>query len=135
MKRPPLDVKARHLAKVVESSDDAIVSKTLDGTITSWNRAAEEMFGYSAEEAVGRSIRMIVPADRQGEEDTVLARRDDPPAQGWHAHLEAAGAEVETISAPLLALKHIEKVRPQVLVVDIGMPKIGSTCAARRAGR
>jgi PAS domain S-box-containing protein len=71
---PSLDVKARHLAKVVESSDDAIVSKQLDGTITSWNRAAERMFGYAAEEAVGKSIRMIIPADRQSEEDTVLAR-------------------------------------------------------------
>jgi PAS domain S-box-containing protein len=72
----PLDdyLTARHLAKVVESSDDAIVSKDLNGTIRTWNRAAERMFGYSAEEAVGRSIRMIIPADRQGEEDVVLAR-------------------------------------------------------------
>ena len=65
-------VSARHLARVVESSDDAIVSKDLNGIITSWNRAAERMFGYSAEEAVGQSIRMIVPADRQSEEDMVL---------------------------------------------------------------
>jgi PAS domain S-box-containing protein len=74
MSQLPSDVKARHLAKVVESSDDAIVSKELDGTITSWNRAAERMFGYTAGEAVGQSIRMIIPADRQSEEDTVLAR-------------------------------------------------------------
>src|SRR3954468_19206005 len=67
------DLANRHLAKVVESSDDAIVSKDLDGTIRSWNRAAERMFGYTAEEAIGRSIRMIIPADRQSEEDTVLA--------------------------------------------------------------
>ena len=71
--RSSADWLARHLAKVVESSDDAIVSKNLDGTIVSWNRAAERMFGYSAEEAVGRSIRMIIPADRQAEEDAVLA--------------------------------------------------------------
>ena len=66
------DLAHRHLAKVVESSDDAIVSKDLSSVIVSWNRAAERMFGYAAEEAIGRSIRMIIPADRQGEEDAVL---------------------------------------------------------------
>src|SRR5688572_12435532 len=68
------DVALRHLARVVESSDDAIISKDLNGTITSWNRSAERMFGYTAAEALGQSIRMIIPADRQSEEDMVLAR-------------------------------------------------------------
>jgi PAS domain S-box-containing protein len=68
------DVALRHLARVVESSDDAIVSKDLDGTIMSWNRAAERMFGYAASEAIGQPIRMIIPADRQAEEDMVLSR-------------------------------------------------------------
>jgi PAS domain S-box-containing protein len=70
--RVDADLTARRLAAVVESSDDAIVTKNLNGVITSWNQAAERMFGYTAEEAIGRSIRMIIPADRQAEEDHVL---------------------------------------------------------------
>jgi PAS domain S-box-containing protein len=66
-------VTIRHLARVVESSDDAIISKDLNGIITSWNRAAERMFGHTAAEAIGQSIRIIIPPDRQAEEDTVLS--------------------------------------------------------------
>jgi PAS domain S-box-containing protein len=62
------------LAAIVRSSEEAIVGKDLDGIITAWNPAAERLFGFTAQEAVGRSIRMIVPADRQGEEDDVLSR-------------------------------------------------------------
>ena len=68
------ELTARHLAKVVESSDDAIVSKDLNSIIISWNPAAERMFGYSEAEAVGKSIRMIIPDELQGEEDIVLAK-------------------------------------------------------------
>ena len=67
-------IQALRLAAIVESSDDAIVSKDVDGIITSWNGAAERMFGWSAAEAVGRSIRLIIPEDRQSEEDMVLSR-------------------------------------------------------------
>ena len=62
------------LAAIVSSSDDAIVSKDLTGTILSWNLAAERIFGYSAAEAVGRHITMIIPPDRLHEEDEVLRR-------------------------------------------------------------
>jgi PAS domain S-box-containing protein len=62
------------LAAVVDSSDDAIVTKTLDGVITSWNRGAERIFGYTASEAVGCQIFLIIPDDRRAEEEDVLAR-------------------------------------------------------------
>jgi PAS domain S-box-containing protein len=62
------------LAAIVESSDDAIVAKTLEGVITAWNRGAEEIFGYTAAEAVGQHITLIIPPERRSEEDEVLAR-------------------------------------------------------------
>ena len=65
---------AAYLAAIVASSDDVIVSKTLDGIITSWNPAAERILGYTAAEAVGKHIRIIIPPDRWAEEDDVLAR-------------------------------------------------------------
>jgi PAS domain S-box-containing protein len=69
----PPDV-AAHLAAIVASSDDVIVSKTLEGTITSWNPAAERILGYTAAEAVGKNIKLIIPPERWAEEEDVLAR-------------------------------------------------------------
>jgi PAS domain S-box-containing protein len=62
------------LAAIVESSEDAIISKTLDGVITSWNRGAEQLFGYSSQEAVGQHISLIIPVNRLDEEITILER-------------------------------------------------------------
>src|SRR5919112_71956 len=62
------------LAAIVESSDDAIVSKTLEGIITSWNHGAERIFGYTAAEVIGKPITIIIPPDRLNEEPRILAR-------------------------------------------------------------
>jgi two-component system, chemotaxis family, CheB/CheR fusion protein len=68
------DLATQRLAAIVESSDDAIVSKDLNGIITSWNAGAQRLFGYSAEEVVGKSVTILIPADRFDEEPGILER-------------------------------------------------------------
>jgi PAS domain S-box-containing protein len=65
---------ARLLASIIESSDDAIISKSLDGRIQSWNAAAERLFGHTAEQAVGQHISLVIPPDRLAEEDHIIAK-------------------------------------------------------------
>ena len=60
------------LAAIVENSDDAILSKTLDGIIMSWNAGAEKLFGFTADEAIGRPITIIIPEDRLHEEESII---------------------------------------------------------------
>ncbi len=72
-RRPPPPAE-RLLAGIVDSSDDAIVSKDLDSIVTSWNKGAERIFGYTAEEMVGQSIINLFPKDRQSEESEIIAR-------------------------------------------------------------
>jgi PAS domain S-box-containing protein len=65
---------ALHLASIVESAQDAIYSKKLDGTIMAWNAGAERLFGYSSSEALGRGIRMLVPRDSQDDERMIMEK-------------------------------------------------------------
>jgi PAS domain S-box-containing protein len=69
-----LERDALRLAAIVEYSDDAIASKTLEGIVQTWNRAAERLFGYTADEIIGKSITLIIPPERLAEEDLVLSR-------------------------------------------------------------
>lgn len=68
------DIDAARFAAIIASSSDAIISKSLDGIVESWNPAAEKLFGWSADEMVGQSIRRIIPDDKSEEEDRILAR-------------------------------------------------------------
>ena len=68
------DERSHWLGSIVESSDDAIVSKDLNGIIASWNKGAERVFGYPAEEVIGRPITIVIPEDRQDEETEILRR-------------------------------------------------------------
>jgi PAS domain S-box-containing protein len=62
------------LSSIVESSEDAIASKDLNGTIATWNRGAERLFGYSADEIIGKPITILIPPERQDEEPLILER-------------------------------------------------------------
>src|SRR5665647_74146 len=71
------DIGAHLITAIAEYSDDAIIGRTLEGIITSWNPAAERMFGYSCEEIVGKSIDRLIPEDRLDEIKAILARNRD----------------------------------------------------------
>src|SRR5262249_13602358 len=71
--RNQADLVSRRLAAIVDNSDDAIIGKDLNSIITSWNQGAQKIFGYSAEEMIGTSVKRLIPADRQQEEDEILA--------------------------------------------------------------
>src|SRR5262249_47195270 len=72
--RKSAELAAEHLAAVVESSADAIISKDLNGVITSWNRGAQRLFGYTAQDVIGQPITMLFPPDRLDEEAEIIGR-------------------------------------------------------------
>jgi PAS domain S-box-containing protein len=72
--RKEIELAAQKLAAIVESSDDAILSKDVNGIITSWNRGAEQLYGYAGHEALGKPVTILIPEDRQDEEPEILAR-------------------------------------------------------------
>src|SRR5689334_17230798 len=62
------------LSAIIESADDAVISKTLDGIITSWNHGAQRIFGYTADEVIGKPVTILIPAGHEDEEPAILAR-------------------------------------------------------------
>ena len=99
--------RADYLAAIVQSTEDAIIGKTLDGIVTSWNKAAEELLGFSAEEMVGHPIATILPRDRRREEDAITeeVRRGDSLTHYETLRLKKDGSEIAislTVS-PILA--------------------------------
>ncbi|RZL35170.1 MAG: PAS domain S-box protein, partial [Rubrivivax sp.] len=99
------EAEVRRLAAVVESSADAIVVKSLDGVITNWNAAAERMFGYTAQEAVGQPVQMLIPAEREAEELRILANigqgQQVPPFRTVRIAKDGRRVEISAQVSPL----------------------------------
>ena len=100
---------ANRLAAIVESSEDAIVSKTLDGIIRSWNRGAQRLYNYTADEAIGQSIAIIVPPDRLDEESAILERLKQgervEPFETIRRRKDGTGLNISLTVSPLRDLR------------------------------
>jgi len=94
------------LASIVESSEDAIISKTLEGIITSWNTGAEKLFGYTATEAVGQHISIVIPSDRLVEENSIIVQlregRNVEHFETFRRHKDGHEIEVSLTVSPIL---------------------------------
>ncbi|HEY4348746.1 MAG TPA: PAS domain S-box protein [Gaiellaceae bacterium] len=115
-----------YLAAVVETSSDAIVSKGLDGTITSWNTSAERMFGFRADEIVGRNVRLLIPTELLAEEDEILSRLR---AGGYIEHYETTRLRKD--GQRLSVSLSISPIKNQAGEI-IGAAKIARDITARR---
>ena len=91
------DLAAHHYQAIIESSEDAILSKDLRGVILSWNGGAQRLFGFTAEEAIGKPITIIIPRDRLDEEPAILAQ-DSTAASGSSTSRPSANARTEASS-------------------------------------
>src|SRR5258708_2340483 len=93
---PKFDMR-RHMASIVEASDDAIIGAALDGTITSWTAAAERLYGYLASERVGQNVRTLIPAERMTglEERLALIGHGEPLMHFETTHFRNDGAPVD----------------------------------------
>lgn len=119
------------LAAIVASSGDAIVGKSLDGTVLSWNQAAERIFGYCASEMIGRSIRLLIPHDRQAEEGRILAaiRAGEPVATFETVRHRRDGSAVEVA----VTVSPVHDAAGRVIAASKIARDITRECSARRA--
>ena len=94
------------LQAIIESADDAIISKTLDGTLTSWNKSAEQIFGYTADEAVGQSVLMLIPEHLRGEESMILSKiRAGERVEHYQTQRRAKGGRLIDVSLTVSPIK------------------------------
>lgn len=123
--RRKADQQRARLAALVESSDDAIIGKTLGGIVTSWNRGAEHLFGYSSAEIIGHSISLIVPSEREPEFITILA----DVAKGDVRHLDTVRRRKDGVNVNVsLTVSPVRDVTGRV----IGVSKVARDVTARR---
>jgi PAS domain S-box-containing protein len=104
--RKKAELVSNRLAAIVESSDDAIIGKDLHSIITSWNRGAEKVFGYTASEMVGTSIMRLIPADRQDEEEHILKKiRRGESLERFETHWQTKDGRLINISVTISPIK------------------------------
>ena len=114
------------LSAIVQSSEDAIVSKMLDGTITSWNPAAEHIFGFTANEAIGKNITIIIPADRMDEERQIISKvKEGERIEHYETIRKKKNGDTVSIALTISSIKDAEG-------NIIGVSKIARDISAQR---